>query len=63
MYNYELIGHFSSGDRTSNAVLGTVAINENDLSGGHRDEYLLGLARSNFGGKIDTRHGKQERTF
>jgi hypothetical protein len=52
MYNYELVGYFSSGDRTSNALLGTVAINENDLSGGHRDEYLLGLARSNFGGTI-----------
>lgn len=50
--NFELVGYFSGGDRTSNKSLGITEISDNDLSGGHRDEYLLGLARSNFGGAI-----------
>ena len=52
MYNYELIGYFEAKDRTANLILGTVAIDDNDVSGGLRDEFLLGLARTNFGGKI-----------
>lgn len=51
-YNYEIVGNFTSSDRTSNLSLGTVEIDENDLTGGGRDEFLLGLARSTFGGKI-----------
>jgi len=51
-YNYEIIGNFTGSSRTSNLSLGTVIIDDNELSGGGRDEYLMGLAKSSFGGKI-----------
>ncbi len=51
-YNYELFGNFKASDRTSNISLGTIVLNDNDISGSSTDAFLMGVANSNFGGTI-----------